>query len=240
MTTQNTHHSTLFISDLHLDPNETRITNTFFYFLEHIAPAADALYILGDFFESYVGDDDPDSFIELIIRALSRLTATGLPVFFMHGNRDFLIGKQFEKRSGVILISDPHCITLCHQKILLMHGDSLCADDKAHQRFRKITRSTLAQTIFSYLPLSFRQKLAKQLRDKSQQYNQTKSKAIMDVNQTAVAHALEKHHAAKLIHGHTHRPMISDNRIVLDAWHDHGNYLQINQTGEVALINIPF
>lgn len=237
MTIQN---STLFISDLHLDPQETATTNTFFYFLEHIAPAADALYILGDLFESYVGDDDYDLFKESIIRVLAKLTNHGVPVYVMLGNRDFLIGKKFAQRAGITLIPDPFVITLNNQRILLMHGDSLCTDDKSHQRYRKITRNSVVQKIFLTLPLFFRQKLAKQLREESQRYNQAKSKKIMDVNQDAVNCALEKNNAMRLIHGHTHKPLLSEKRIVLDAWHNHGNYLQVNQDGTMALITIPF
>ena len=232
-------HATLFISDLHLDPNQPQITNTFFYFLDHIARDADALYILGDFFESYIGDDDENPFVQSIMRALARITESGLPVFFMHGNRDFLIGKQFADRSGIILIPDPSVITIYNQKLLLMHGDSLCTDDKSHQRFRKISRNKLIQKIFLSLPLSFRQKFAKQLRGESKQYNQTKSATIMDVNENAVIDALKKNNAPRLIHGHTHRPMMSENRVVLDAWHTHGNYLRIDEDGDAELINIP-
>lgn len=231
---------TLFISDLHLDPHHPAMINTFFYFLDHVARDADALYILGDFFESYVGDDDQNDFVTLITRALARATGLGLPIFFMHGNRDFLIGKRFEEKSGVTIIFDPSVITLYGQSILLMHGDSLCVDDKSHQRFRKIIRNKWVQKIFLSLPLSFRQKIAGQLRHESKHYNQTKSAEIMDVNQHAVTQALIKNNAVRLIHGHTHRPMISENRIVLDAWHEHGNYLQVDQNGNMELINIPY
>ncbi|OGT42545.1 MAG: UDP-2,3-diacylglucosamine diphosphatase [Gammaproteobacteria bacterium RIFCSPHIGHO2_12_FULL_40_19] len=232
--------STLFISDLHLSAAEPQITNTFFYFLDHIATEADALYILGDFFESYIGDDDRSAFITSIANALAHFTKTGIPVFLMHGNRDFLIGKSFEKNSGVILIPDPTLITLYDQKILLMHGDSLCTDDKSHQRFRKITRNTCVQKIFLSLPISFRQKFAKQLRDDSMQYNQKKLSAMMDVNENAVDKALKKFQAMRLIHGHTHKPMLTEKRIVLDAWHNHGNYLKVNRNGKMELIDIPF
>src|SRR3989338_3645612 len=125
---------TLFISDLHLDYRHPHITNTFYYFLDHVAREAQALYILGDFFESYIGDDDQDDFIVLIMRALKRATELGLPIFLMHGNRDFLMGKKFELMTGVKLISDSTTITLNGKSILLMHGDSLCTDDKSHQR----------------------------------------------------------------------------------------------------------
>lgn len=232
--------ATLFISDLHLNAKEPAITNTFFYFLDHIATQADALYILGDFFETYIGDDDPAPFIETIAKALANFTKSGKPVFLMHGNRDFLIGKSFEKKSGVVLIADPTIITLYDQKILLMHGDSLCTDDKGHQRFRKITRNKLIQKIFLFLPISFRQKLANELREESMQQYQKKSSTMMDVNQNAVNAVIKKCQVTRLIHGHTHKPMLSEKRIVLDAWHNHGNYLKVTQDGKMELIDIPF
>ena len=224
--------STLFISDLHLDPGQPHIIKTFFYFLEKIAPTADALYILGDCFESYIGDDEKNKFIESITEALRTLSDKGVPIFFMHGNRDFLVGQRFASRANVTLISDPLMITLYNQFVLLMHGDSLCTDDHGHQRFRKITRHTAVQKIFLLLPLSFRQKIAKKLRETSQQHNRMKRQAIMDVNEVAVSEALKTHHAAYLIHGHTHRPMLSDTRIVLGAWHESGNYLRISSDGK--------
>lgn len=232
-------HKTLFISDLHLDPAQPAITNAFLYFLEHIAPDADALYILGDFFESYVGDDDKNDFVKLITRALSRAAESGLSIFFMHGNRDFLVGPDFLKSAGMTFLKDPTVITLYNQKILLLHGDSLCIDDKAHQRFRKITGNKIIQTIFFALPLSLRLKMTKKIRTESKKSNQMKPKEIMDVNETAVKQTLKKYTVTKMIHGHTHRPQLSENRIVLDAWHDHGNYLQIDQDGKIELINFP-
>ncbi|OGT45577.1 MAG: UDP-2,3-diacylglucosamine diphosphatase [Gammaproteobacteria bacterium RIFCSPHIGHO2_12_FULL_38_11] len=231
--------STLFISDLHLDASQPQINNTFFYFLEHIAPTADALYILGDLFELAIGDDDNTVFTQSIIRALSRIIEKGVPVFLMHGNRDFLIGKSFATRSGVTLISDPTVIELNNQKILLMHGDSLCTQDKSHQRFRKITHNKIIQKLFLSLPLSFRRKIANQMRKESVQYNSKKSAEIMDVTESAVDAAIKKYHASKLIHGHTHKPHLGEKRIVLDAWHNHGNYLQVDHDGKMILINIP-
>lgn len=157
----------------------------------------------------------------------------------MHGNRDFLIGKTFAQYAGVTLISDPTLIELANHRILLMHGDSLCTRDKSHQRFRKITHNKIIQKIFLSLPLSFRQKLALKLRNESKQYSAGKSAEIMDVTEAAVNKALKKYNASQLIHGHTHKPNLGDSRIVLDAWHDHGNYLQIDDKGEMTLINIP-
>lgn len=235
MTTQNT---TLFISDLHLDSQEPRIINTFFYFLEHIAPEANALYILGDFFESYVGDDDQNELTKNIITALSKLTDKGVPTFLMHGNRDFLIGDDFAKQSGITLIPDPSSVTLYDKSVLLMHGDSLCTSDKSHQRFRKIIHNAFFQKLFLLLPLARRKKIADQLRQKSKQGNRYKTAEIMDVSENAIIDTLKKYQADLIIHGHTHRPMISKNRIVLDAWHDQGNYLRIDENWHTELINI--
>lgn len=233
-----TTHHTLFISDLHLDAQNPSITHAFFYFLEHVALKADALYILGDLFESYIGDDDNTPFIQSITHALSKLNDDNIPVFIMHGNRDFLIGKNFANNAGAILISDPILIDLYHQKILLMHGDSLCTQDKNHQRFRKITQNKITQKIFLSLPLSFRKKIANQLRQESTQQNYYKSAEIMDVSEEAAAAVLKKYSAQKIIHGHTHRPMITQNRIVLGMWHEHGNYLKACEDGKIEMIAV--
>ena len=229
---------TLFISDLHLSPQEPHITRAFFDFLEHIAPTADALYILGDFFESYIGDDNRIDFIDSIIHALAALTKTGLPVFLMHGNRDFLIGKQFAATSGLTIIPDPPIITLYNQTLLLMHGDTLCTADKKHQRFRKITGYKFVQKLFLLLPLSFRLKFAHDLRAHSTQENRYKNAEIMDVSQTEVDRVIKKYHADKLIHGHTHRPMISEKRIVLGSWETQANYLSVSNSDGIRLLPI--
>ncbi|MDP1573947.1 MAG: UDP-2,3-diacylglucosamine diphosphatase [Coxiellaceae bacterium] len=241
MTNKNT---TLFISDLHLDPANPEITEIFFYFLEHIAPDADALYILGDFFESYIGDDDNHPFIKSIKHALSKTAEKGLSIFLMHGNRDFLIGEKFALESGLTLIPDPYFITLYNQPVLLMHGDSLCNKDKYYQLFRKIIRSGAIKKIASLLPLYFKAQLANTLRKKSMQYNHTKSAEIMDVCAITVSKVMKKNNAVTLIHGHTHKPAIHDlpdhkKRIVLNAWHDGGYYLEVCSNGEMKLIDIP-
>ena len=230
---------TLFISDLHLDPNHPKITNTFFYFLEHIAVNADALYILGDFFEVYVGDDEKNTFKQSLINALSRLKESGVSIFLMAGNRDFLIGQDFTTQAGIVLLPDPTVITLAHQKIVLMHGDNLCTDDKSYQRFRKLVRSTIFQKLFLLLPLSFRQKLANKMRQKSRDYSAHKPISIMDVSEKTVAEVIKKYNADKLIHGHTHKPQVGAERIVLDAWHEQGNYFSIDENGKMEMINIP-
>lgn len=232
----NNQRATLFISDLHLDPADPKTTEIFMYFLNNIANQSQALYILGDFFEVYIGDDDESSWLTSIKTALKNFTRSDIPVYFMHGNRDFLIGKKFFKETGVILIPDPSLININNKTILLMHGDSLCTLDKNHQRFRKITRCLFIQKLFLLLPLSIRQNVAKKLRYKSSSDNKNKSYKIMDVTESAVLNNLQQYQVSTIIHGHTHRPAIYANRIVLGAWHDAGNYLKISDE-QCELIN---
>lgn len=229
--------TTLFISDLHLDPQHPDITRTFFYFLDHMAKNTDALYILGDLFEVYIGDDDNSDFMQSIKRKIATFTQSGPPTFLMHGNRDFLIRKQFAKETGVTLLEDPTVISLYHQKLLLMHGDSLCTLDNQHQRSRRWARNWLLQTLCLQLPLKKRQMIAARLRKNSSLRHQTKTTAFLDVTQEAVTQVIQAHQATRLIHGHTHRPAIYADRIVLNAWHDHGNYLEVNANGDFKLID---
>ncbi|EKD92226.1 MAG: hypothetical protein ACD_29C00107G0002 [uncultured bacterium] len=225
----NNQHTTLFISDLHLDPHEPNAIQNFFYFLKHIANQSSALYILGDFFEVYIGDDDDQSaWLTSIKTALKNVIQLGIPVYFMRGNRDFLIQKRFAKETGVILIPDPYLIRLNGEAILLTHGDSLCTLDVKHQRFRKIVGNKIVQRLFLLLPLSTRKNIAKKLRKKSTFSNVYKSQTIMDVVESAVFRQLKQYSANKIIHGHTHRPCIYSNRIVLGAWHEKGNYLALS------------
>jgi len=195
--------STLFISDLHLDSQHPEITDTFFYFLEHIAPDAKALYILGDLFEVYIGDDDNSPFMQSITDKLAQFTKTGPPTYVMHGNRDFLIRKKFAKKTGVILIPDPTVITPNNQKILLMHGDSLCTLDIAHQRSRRYSHNWLVQTLCLLLPLKVRKHVATKLRIKSSASNQTKTSDIMDVTQSAVEAEMQIHQSKLAERAHT-------------------------------------
>lgn len=228
--------TTLFISDLHLDAKNPRITAIFFRFLEDIAIHANSLYILGDFFETYIGDDDKNTFLCSIKNALSKASQHGLRIFFMHGNRDFLLGKTFAAEAGITLLSDPTLLTLHHQKIVLMHGDSLCTKDKKYQLFRKLVRNTFVKKAFLLLPLAFRQKIANDLRKESAKHTSYKSLEMMNVANDDVLEAIEKHQASILIHGHTHKPAIHSldhnrKRIVLSAWHDAGHYLAIDRNG---------
>lgn len=241
----NHEHFTLFISDLHLDADLPNIKENFAHLLANIAPKADALYILGDFFEAYIGDDDNAPFLHEIKALLRQFTQHGPPTYIMHGNRDFLIGKDFAKATGTTLIPDPLLIGLYGQQYLLMHGDSLCTDDKPHQRLRKITLNKWIQKIVLATPLSFRKKLALDLRKESKKRFHKNNHNIMDVSQSAVTAAMKKHNVNILIHGHTHlcatHKFLIDGkyakRFVLDAWHKEGHYLRISENSGLESVH---
>ncbi|NOY67456.1 MAG: UDP-2,3-diacylglucosamine diphosphatase [Gammaproteobacteria bacterium] len=230
---------TLFISDLHLDSKQPEIQKQFLQFIEQDAMGSDALYILGDLFEVWLGDDDDNPDNLLVIQKLKQLTDQGTPVYIQHGNRDFLLGKHFEDISGSILLPDPHVIDLYNQRILIMHGDLLCTDDIEYQKFRKTVRNPDWQKQTLQLSLDKRKELAKSIRIKSQQQTQQKFEDIMDVNQQEVEKMLLQHNSLLLIHGHTHRPAIHKvdiekqqaTRIVLGDWYDQGSVLRWNAEG---------
>lgn len=237
---------TLFISDLHLEANQPQIAAVFFRLLKEAIGTADALYILGDFFESWVGDDDASDFNVSVITALKAATDAGLPIYFMHGNRDFLIGKQFLQQTGCQFLSDETIVSLYGTPVLLMHGDTLCTLDIAYQNTRRKVRQRWLQTLFLWLPLSWRKKVADSMRASSMKYVQTATDAIMDVTQDAVVNVMQKHHVNFLVHGHTHRPAIHtftvDNtaceRIVLGAWHTQGQALVWRADGKKELARL--
>ena len=234
--------STLFISDLHLDGAHPQITDQFLRFLVEEAKHAKALYILGDLFEAWIGDDDPDPDKRRAIRALRDLTSTGVPCYLIHGNRDFLIGKRFCEETGVRLLEDGTVVNLYGRRVLLLHGDSLCTDDAAYQRLRRIVRNPLVQFTMRRLSLRQRQKLAARMRAGSKAHIESMDRAapeIMDVNAAEVVATFSRYDVDCIVHGHTHRPAIHEvplngktaTRIVLGDWYEQGSVLRWDERG---------
>jgi UDP-2,3-diacylglucosamine hydrolase len=238
--------TTLFISDLHLDASRPDITAQFLQFLSTEARAADALYILGDLFESWVGDDAADAAQSAAIAGLHLLTSHGVPSFVMHGNRDFLLARQFCHMSGAELLPDPLIVTLYGEPVLVMHGDALCTDDRAYQRLRATVRDGDWQRQFLALSIAARRALAGAARVGSQAHTAAMEYAITDVNADSVAMALRSAGTATLLHGHTHRPAIHAlqvdgrpcTRIVLGDWYDQGSLLRWDRGGP-ELLSLP-
>lgn len=239
--------ATLFIADLHLQTEEPAITAGFLRFLAGEAREADALYILGDLFEAWIGDDDPNPLHQHIAAAIKALVDSGVPCYFIHGNRDFLLGARFARESGMTLLPQEQRLTLYGRPVLILHGDTLCTDDAGYQAFRAKVHTPWIQKLFLMLPLFIRQKIAARMRADSKTANSHKSLDIMDVNQQAVVDVMEKHHVQWLIHGHTHRPdvhALTANgepafRVVLGAWHSEGSMVKVTEQ-DVALIAFPF
>ena len=235
---------TLFIADLHLCQEEPAITAGFLHFLQREAPHCDALYILGDLFEAWIGDDDPNPLHQQIASALRALP---VPVYFIHGNRDFLIGRRFARASGMTLLPEEQVLTLYGRRLLIMHGDTLCTDDAGYLRFRSKVHNPWIQRLFLALPLWIRKRIAARMRADSKQANQHKSQTIMDVNQEAVVATMLRQQVPLLIHGHTHRPAIhtlslqgeTAQRAVLGAWHSRGSMIQLDASG-IQLIHFDF
>ena len=233
----------LFISDLHLAPERPAIIQLYLKFLDEQASGAGELYILGDFVEYWLGDDDEARGLKPVFTKMKQLADNGLDIFLMHGNRDFLMGEQLAQRCGCKLIDDPSLIEFNGKPVLLMHGDTLCTDDVDYQKLRVMLRNPQWQTEFLGKPLGERIMMAKALREKSQEEIQNKSPDIMDVNAQAVEQVFRDHGVSLLIHGHTHRPHIHslkiDNkavtRIVLGDWYEKGNYLEFDNAGDFAL-----
>jgi UDP-2,3-diacylglucosamine hydrolase len=231
--------TTLFVSDLHLDALEPAAVTQFIGFLEQRAAGAEALYILGDLFESWIGDDEQDACSRSVCEALRGLTAAGVPCYVMHGNRDFLLQRGFEERSGTRLLADPVIIESYGERVLLTHGDALCTADRSYQNLRRLVRDDAWQRRFLALPLRVRRLLAQQARDGSRRHTGNTAAYIMDVDQDAVAAAMRACSTRVLIHGHTHRPAVHEfeldgapaRRIVLGAWHEHGSCLSWDEAG---------
>lgn len=234
----------LFISDLHLTAELPEITRSFHRFLATRASGAASLYILGDFFDVWIGDDADSPLIEEVSAGLADLAADGTRLYLMHGNRDFLIGRAFALRCDASLIAEPYPLTLHGRQYLLMHGDVLCTDDHDYQAFRRMVRNPDWQRDFLSRPLAERRAFAEEARQKSRSMNSNKPEAIMDVNPDAVKQMMIRQGCQCLIHGHTHRPAVHDvqlpgrsaQRIVLGDWDGpQACFLQIDADGEHLL-----
>lgn len=234
----------LVISDLHLSAERPEISRIFFRFLEREAPQAAALYILGDLFEYWAGDDDlAEPLHAEAAAALKRLTTSGVPVQVIPGNRDFLLGPRFEQATGATVLGDELQADICGTPTLLLHGDTLCTDDARYQAYRAAVRKPWLRRAFLALPLSARKRLIGGLRRTSEREVTVKRPEIMDVNQDAVAQALRAHGYPRLIHGHTHRPARHVHNVdgrncerwVLPAWYESGGYLRCGADGVQAV-----
>jgi UDP-2,3-diacylglucosamine hydrolase len=228
----------LFISDLHLSGEQPQLSAQLFRFLAGEARSAQTLYILGDLFDAWLGDDvldaaEGDPFAREVANALRALSESGIEVMLMHGNRDFLLGAGFAQASGVRLIEDPTIVTLGERRVVLLHGDTLCTNDLAYQKFRLLARSKPFQAEFLAKPLAARRVLAQEYRAKSEQTKRATPEEIMDVTPSAVDHAFRRHGVACMIHGHTHRPATHIHEVdgrrcerwVLPDWDRRGGYL---------------
>jgi len=238
--------STLFISDLHLDAARPAITDLFVHFLRSQAVHARALYILGDLFEAWIGDDTPSAAADTVALELRALTHSGVAVFFLRGNRDFLLGADYAARAGLRILPDPCVIDLYGRPVVLQHGDLLCSSDTVYQAFRKQTRDPHFIADFLAKPLAQRIAFAQQARAASQnrqaelrQQHQQQFETITDVSHEAVLDCFQRYGVELMIHGHTHRPAIHSlstkngvcTRIVLGDWYEHGSVLTVNADG---------
>ncbi len=238
---------TLFLSDLHLSPERPLATEAFYRFLDRHATGVHAVYILGDLFEYWAGDDElNETFNAQVAHRLARL-ARGVPVYVMHGNRDFLLASRFMRTASVVPLRDPSVIDLYGVRTLLMHGDLLCTQDRRYQAFRRVVRNRLVQTLFMRLPLQRRKRVIGGARRLSEGEKTIKPMEIMDAAPDAVEDAFRRHGCERLIHGHTHRPARHALRVdgrncerwVLSDWYDQGQFLRVTREG-CGSVDIPF
>lgn len=231
--------TTLVVSDLHLDPSHPAITTQFLGFLDGEVRAASALYVLGDLFEAWVGDDDPTPHHREVVRALRRTTDAGVALYFMHGNRDFLLGERFCKDTGGALLADPTIVERDGRRALLTHGDALCTDDTPYQRLRALVRNPVWQAQFRALSLAQRQALAAEARAGSRAHTASQQQTLMDVNAGTVEAIFRASGVDTLVHGHTHRPGVHRlrvdgrecTRIVTGDWYSQGSVLRWDSDG---------
>ncbi|MDQ7912268.1 UDP-2,3-diacylglucosamine diphosphatase [Pseudomonas sp. 102515] len=231
--------SILLVSDLHLEPQRPDLVRAFLHFLQNRARGAEALYILGDLFEAWIGDDAMGAFEQEIAIALRQLVDNGTAIYLMHGNRDFLVGKAFCRQAGCRLLPDRHIADFQGRHVLLMHGDTLCTRDEGYQKLRRILRHPLTLFVLRHLPLASRQKLARKLRSESRQQTRAKAMDITDVTEAEVEREMRAARVTTLIHGHTHRPARHElrldgqpaERIVLGDWDRRGWVLEASDAG---------
>ncbi|MEM9207774.1 MAG: UDP-2,3-diacylglucosamine diphosphatase [Pseudomonadota bacterium] len=231
--------TTLFISDLHLEAERPDIATQFVAFLQGEAHDADALYILGDLFEAWVGDDDPNPHYAEMTAAIRELADSGVPVYFMHGNRDFMVGDAFASAAGVTILADPTPVELYGQTVLLAHGDAYCTDDTEYQQMRAMLRNPEWQAMMLAKPVEERLAIARAAREQSMARNAGLPEDIMDVNPGAIDTALREAGVDILLHGHTHRPAVHEfevdgqqaTRIVLGDWYDQGSVVRWDENG---------
>ena len=235
--------SALFVSDLHLDPSQPQVTAQFLELLAGRARRAPALYVLGDLFEAWLGDDDPCPDYQPVIAAFRALADAGVALYFMHGNRDFLLGERFAAATGGTLLADPTIATCDGRRMLLTHGDALCTDDLGYQKLRGIVRDPDWQARFLALKLAARRTLVSEARAASREHTANPYSMLMDVNQDAVAAAFRGADVDLMIHGHTHRPAVHSfaldgrvrTRAVLGDWHRRGSCIELSSTGPELL-----
>lgn len=227
--------TTYFISDLHLSEHEPQTTELFLQFFREKAPLADAVYILGDLFDVWIGDDEQSNLISTVKYAIRKVTEQGVPCYFIRGNRDFLIGKRFANECGLQILPDYHLIDLYGERVLLCHGDTLCTDDVLYQKFRRKVHRKFLQQLFLYLPLSWRLKIAEKIRAKSNTDKITKPEMMMDVNEEFTGMMVADFDAQWLIHGHTHKQAVHFDsfftRIVLGDWGNKPSILIVTPDG---------
>jgi len=231
--------TTLFISDLHLEASRPEIGEQFLGFLSGEAREAEALYILGDLFDAWLGDDDPNPYYGEVKTALRGLVDAGVLVSFMHGNRDFMIGETFASETGVSILADPVVVNLYGEDVLLCHGDALCTDDVHYQQVRAMTRDPQWQAMMSAKSIEERIAFAIQARKESIARGESMSDEIMDVNQDTVVATLREHGVNTMLHGHTHRPAVHEvnlgdhkaTRIVLGDWYEQGSVVRWDENG---------
>jgi UDP-2,3-diacylglucosamine hydrolase len=239
--------TTYFVSDLHLDPDRPGISALFLRFLTHEARDASALYILGDLFEAWVGDDDDAQIGAQVATALRDLSDAGIPIGFIRGNRDFLLGQDYAERAGMRLLPDPCVLTLGGEPTLLLHGDLLCSDDAAYQAFRRQVRDPAWQENFLSQPLAQRKAFAQKARAASQSAQRAQALEVGDATPAAVEEMFARFGVRRMIHGHTHRPRVHMHavagrdceRIVLGDWYEQGSTLRVDADGRARLEFLP-